>query len=113
MVGHRFFDEAVKFPRCRVGFNLTIPLSNKSQQAEYSRVVSVKQSNEAQRTALAQQIALEVRNALSAVEMNKLRITAAQRTLTLAEKQLEALVTYHRRLAELNRVVGGTVLTAP
>jgi hypothetical protein len=25
MVGHRFFDEAVKFPRCRVGFNLTIP----------------------------------------------------------------------------------------
>ena len=25
MVGHRFFDEAVKFPRCRVGFNLAIP----------------------------------------------------------------------------------------
>lgn len=25
VVGHRFFDEAAKFPRCRVGFNLTIP----------------------------------------------------------------------------------------
>jgi len=25
VIGHRFVDEAVKFPRCRVGFNLTIP----------------------------------------------------------------------------------------
>ena len=25
LVGHRLFDEAVKFPRCRVGLNLTVP----------------------------------------------------------------------------------------
>jgi len=25
VVGHRVFDEAVKFPRCRVSFDLTIP----------------------------------------------------------------------------------------
>lgn len=25
VVGHRFVDEAVKFPRCRVGFNLSVP----------------------------------------------------------------------------------------
>src|SRR5690349_10859525 len=24
-VGHRFFDEAVELPRCRIGFDLTIP----------------------------------------------------------------------------------------
>jgi len=25
MVGHRFVDEAVKFPRCRVRLNLSVP----------------------------------------------------------------------------------------
>jgi len=73
-----------------VGFNLSIPLSNKSAQAEYSRAVAQKQSNEARRTQLAQAIALQVRNAHSAVEMNRARITAAEKTHELAQKQLEA-----------------------
>jgi outer membrane protein len=73
-----------------VGFNLSIPLSNKSAQAEYSRLMTQKQSNEARRTMLAQQIALQVRNAYSAVEMNRARITAAEKTLELAKQQLEA-----------------------
>jgi len=73
-----------------VGFNLTIPLSNKSAQAEYSRLMTQKQSTEARRTQLAQAIALQVRNAHSTVEMNRARIAAAEKTLELAKKQLEA-----------------------
>jgi outer membrane protein len=73
-----------------VGFNLSIPLSNKSAQAEYSRAMTTKQSTEARRTALAQAIALDVRNAYSAVEMNRARITAAEKARELAERQLDA-----------------------
>ena len=73
-----------------VGFNLSIPLSNKSAQAEYSRAMTTKQSTEARRTALAQAIALDVRNAHSAVEMNRARITAAEKARELAERQLDA-----------------------
>ena len=81
---------AYDFTGYSVGFNLSIPLSNKSAQAEYSRVAMQKQTNEARRTAQAQGIALEVRNAYSSVEMNKARITAAEKSKQLAERQLEA-----------------------
>src|SRR5207249_5857648 len=73
-----------------VGFNLSIPLSNKSVQAEYSKALTDKQSLLAKRNKLAQQIALEVRNANSQVEMNRARIVAAERALELAIMQLEA-----------------------
>ena len=72
------------------GFSLSIPLSNKSAQAEYSRAMATKQSTEAKRIALAQAIALEVRNAHSAVEMNRARIGAAEKARELAERQLDA-----------------------
>ena len=73
-----------------VGFNLSIPLSNKSVQAEYSKVLTDKQALSAKRNRLVQQIALEVRNANSQVEMNRARITAAEKALLLANMQLEA-----------------------
>ena len=73
-----------------VGFNLSIPLSNKSVQAEYSKVLTDKQALSAKRNRLVQQIALEVRNANSQVEMNRARITAAEKALQLANMQLEA-----------------------
>lgn len=73
-----------------VGFNLQIPLSNRSQQAEYSRVATVKRSTEENIKALEQQIALEVRNAVTAIEMNKARIDAAQASRQLAEEQYMA-----------------------
>jgi outer membrane protein TolC len=73
-----------------VGFNLSIPLSNKSVQAEYSKVLTDKQSLSAKRNKLVQLIALEVRNANSQVEMNRARITAAEKSLELANMQLEA-----------------------
>jgi outer membrane protein TolC len=73
-----------------VGFNLSIPLSNKSVRAEYSKTLTDKQAISARRNKLVQQIALEVRNANSQVEMNRARITAAEKALELANRQLEA-----------------------
>jgi outer membrane protein len=73
-----------------VGFNLSIPLSNKSVQADYSKALTDKQALLAKRNRLIQQIALEVRNANSQVVMNRARITAAERSLELANMQLEA-----------------------
>jgi outer membrane protein TolC len=73
-----------------VGFNLTIPLTNKAVQADYSRNLTNKQAIAARRNRIAQQIALDVRNATSMVEMNRTRITAAERALQLATMQLDA-----------------------
>jgi outer membrane protein TolC len=72
------------------GFNLQIPLSNRAQQAEYSRVTTVRRTSEEGIKALEQQIALEVRNAITAIEMNKARIEAAQTSRVLAEEQYMA-----------------------
>jgi outer membrane protein TolC len=74
----------------QVGFNLTIPLSNKSVRAEYSKSLTDKQALLARRNRIVQQIALEVRNANSQVEMNRARITAAEKALELATMQLQA-----------------------
>ncbi len=73
-----------------MGFSLSIPLSNKSGRAEYSKALTDRQSMLARKTKVAQQIALEVRNAHSQVEMNRARITAAEKSLELANMQLEA-----------------------
>ncbi|HLH32321.1 MAG TPA: TolC family protein [Terriglobia bacterium] len=73
-----------------VGFNLAIPLSNKAAQADNARAVTQRESIQARRTQMAQQIALEVRNAQSVVVMNRTRINAAEKALELANLQLEA-----------------------
>jgi outer membrane protein len=73
-----------------VGFSLSIPLSNKSGQAQYSKALTDKQSIAARRTRLAQQIALEVRNASTQVDMNRARIQKSEKALELATMQLEA-----------------------
>jgi outer membrane protein len=72
------------------GFTLSIPLSNKAEQAQYTKALTDKQTVQARKTRLVQQIALEVRTAQSQVEMNRARITAAEKALELANLQLEA-----------------------
>ena len=74
----------------RVGFNMEIPLSNRAQQAEYARVSTEKRSTEENIKAVEQQIALEVRNAINAVEMNKARIETARTSRDLAQQQYDA-----------------------
>jgi outer membrane protein TolC len=73
-----------------VGFNLSIPLSNKSVRADYSKALTDKQALLAKRNSLVQQIALEVRNTNSQVEMNRKRIAAAEKALELSNMQLDA-----------------------
>jgi outer membrane protein len=72
------------------GFNLQIPLGNGARQAEYSRISVEKKTNEENIKAVEQQIALEVRNAITAVEMNKARIEAASTSRELADEQYKA-----------------------
>jgi outer membrane protein TolC len=73
-----------------VGFNFSIPLSNKSARAEYTKSLTDKQALTARKNRLIQQIALDVRNASSQVDMNRARINAAEKALELANRQLEA-----------------------
>jgi outer membrane protein TolC len=72
------------------GFNLQIPLGHGARQAEYSRISVEKKTNEENIKAVEQQIALEVRNAINAVEMTKARIEAASTSRVLAEEQYAA-----------------------
>ena len=72
------------------GFHMEIPLSNAARQAEYSRVSVQQKTNEGNVKALDQQIALEVRNAINAVEMNKARVETATVASELAREQYEA-----------------------
>ena len=73
-----------------LGFSFVIPLSNKAQQADYDRALNEHRLSESKFNVTAQAIALEVRNALTQVEMNRARIETAQTTRELAEQRLEA-----------------------
>lgn len=72
------------------GISVQIPLRNRAAQGDNARAATEKRIAENRITAQAQQIALEVRNALTLVDMNKARIEAAQTARELAERRLEA-----------------------
>jgi outer membrane protein TolC len=73
-----------------VGLSVQIPLSNRSAQADNARALTEKRISENRLNSTAQQIALEVRNALTQVEMNRARIEAAQKARELAERRLQS-----------------------
>jgi outer membrane protein TolC len=73
-----------------VGFSLTIPLSNRAAEADYDRALTEQRLAQTKLDVTAQQIALEVRNALTQVEMNRARIETAKTTRELAAQKLEA-----------------------
>lgn len=72
------------------GFNLQIPLSNKAARSDYERALSAKKLARTQMDAIAQQIALEVRNTMNLVEMNRAHIASAEKARDLAQKTLDA-----------------------
>src|SRR5262249_5955323 len=72
------------------GFSVTIPLDNKAAKADYARALNDRRLSQSKLDATAQQIALDVRNALTQVAMNRARIDTAKATLDLAKQQLEA-----------------------
>ena len=78
------------FTGYNIGFSIQIPLRNRAQRADYSRALTDKRQTESRNAATVQQIALEVRNALTVIEMNRARIDTAQTARLLAERRLEA-----------------------
>ena len=73
-----------------LGFSIQIPLRNRAAQGDNARAANEKRIAENRITAQASQIALEVRNAMTQVDMNKARIEAATKARELAERRLEA-----------------------
>jgi outer membrane protein len=73
-----------------VGFSLTIPLSNRAAEADYDRALTDQRLAQSRLDVTAQGIALEVRNALTQVEMNRARIETAKTTRELAAQKLDA-----------------------
>ena len=73
-----------------VGLSVQIPLRNRAAQGENARAMTDERIAEQRITSQAQQIALEVRNALTQVDMNRARIEAATKARELSERRLEA-----------------------
>jgi outer membrane protein TolC len=73
-----------------LGFTFVLPLSNKAADADYERALNEQRLSKSKLDVTAQQIVLEVRNALTQAEMNRARIETAQATREYAEKKMQA-----------------------
>ncbi len=90
-LGHAFNRMlASDFPAFGASLSVEIPLSNRSRRADYARASVARRQSEKRLRALEQQIALEVRNAHTQLEMNRARIEATQKARELAQRNLEA-----------------------
>jgi outer membrane protein len=78
------------YPNYSAALTVEIPITNRAGKADFARANFSKYQAEKRLSALEQQIALEVRNAHTALEMNRARIEAAQKSRELAEKNLDA-----------------------
>lgn len=72
------------------GFSLNIPLSNKAARADHDRAMGTRQMATSQVDAVTQQIALDVRNAMNQVDMNRAHIESARKAREFAEQTLDA-----------------------
>ena len=90
-IGGAFGDIfAFDFTGYSVGFNLQIPLSNKSAQARLAQLSVQRRQTESRTAATAQAIAMEVRDAYNQIDMNRARIVAAVAAREFAERRLDA-----------------------
>ena len=69
---------------------MTIPLKNKAARADHERAVNEKGLSESRLNVTRQQIALEVRNALTMIEQARASIDTAQIARELAKEQADA-----------------------
>jgi outer membrane protein TolC len=72
------------------GFNLTIPLNNKAANAAYQKALNDERMSQSTIDTVGQQIALDVRNALTQIGLYKARIETAKTARELAQKVLDA-----------------------
>jgi outer membrane protein len=73
-----------------MGLSLTIPLNNRAAEADHERALNEQRLSKSKMDVTTQQVALDVRNALVQVEMNRARIETAKTTRELAQKKMEA-----------------------
>jgi len=95
----------------------------KSLDIQYEVIAAARQVDESRKTVelyanrLIPTAEQNIAAARSNYEVNKLsfiELAIAERQLILMrERQIEAIIAYHRRLAELNRVTGGLVMQSP
>jgi outer membrane protein len=78
------------FPNYGAQVTLEIPLRNRAAQADYAYASVAKRRAENNLKAAEQQVALQVRNAYTILEMDRATIAATQKARELAEKNLDA-----------------------
>jgi len=79
-----------KYTGYSIGFSLVIPLSNKAAEADFSRAVNERKLSSSKINATTQGIELEVRNALTQLQVAAARVDTARVTLDLARQTLDA-----------------------
>ena len=72
-----------------LGFDLRFPIKNSAAKARNAQAQIALNKAQMEKQSLRQAIALEIRDALTQMEMNKARITASDATVLAAEKRLE------------------------
>ena len=73
-----------------LGFSFTIPLSNKAAKADYERAVNERRLSDSRLNVTRQQIALDVRNALTQIEQARASIDQARVAHELAQETVQA-----------------------
>jgi HAE1 family hydrophobic/amphiphilic exporter-1 len=77
------------FRTWRVGLNFSLPLRNRTAEANLGRALEAGRQLDLQTRRMMQSIEVEVRNAVQAVEIAKMRIDAARAARQYAEQQLD------------------------
>jgi outer membrane protein len=80
----------MRFPDASVGVQVSIPLGNRAAKADVAVAQSVKRQTLSLRDKEAQRIAVEVRNAVTALQTASQRLDAARSSREAAEVQLQA-----------------------
>src|SRR6266849_5820157 len=78
------------FPTYTVQFNLSIPIRNRSAQADSARAMLEERQAETRLKQTENGVVVEVRNAQIALEQNRARVEAAQKSRVLQEQTLDA-----------------------
>jgi outer membrane protein TolC len=78
------------FPTYAAGLNLTLPIRNRSAQADSARALLDQRQLEVQYRSTQKQIVLGVRNAVIALQQGRAQVAAAQKARELAQQTLDA-----------------------
>ncbi|HYL68535.1 MAG TPA: TolC family protein [Candidatus Limnocylindria bacterium] len=78
------------FPTYAVGINFTLPIRNRSAQADSGRALLTERQLQVQYRSTQNQIVLGVRNALIALQQDKAQVAAAAKARELAQQTLDA-----------------------